>query len=263
MRIDTRNVLPQLFLTLALGALLSCSNPYNRIKENTSSPVSHTAWDALLQKHVRPEGEVHYRGFLQDSLQLRQYLDQLGQNPPNDQHWTPDERKAYFLNLYNAATVLLILRHYPVQSIKDIGPSLQIPFVRSTWTIPFINISGQTFTLDNIEHGIIRKEFADPRIHFAVNCAARSCPVLHHRAYRGEGLNEQLDQQARQFINDPRFNRLAPDSIQVSSIFKWYSGDFPKGTAFIDYLNQYSEVKINPTATVTYADYDWKLNERR
>ncbi|CAN5910466.1 DUF547 domain-containing protein [soil metagenome] len=260
-KITFRRLSLRLLSLMCLG-MFACGNPYNRIKNNNSQPVTHGTWDELLHQHVSPEGAVHYQGLLQDSLRLRQYLDQLGQNPPNNQNWTPDERKAYFLNLYNAATVQLILRHYPVQSIKDIGPNLQIPFVRTPWTIPFIPIADQKMTLDNIEHGIIRREFEDPRIHFAVNCAAHSCPVLHNRAYAGDRVNEQLDQQARQFINDTRFNRITPDSIHISSIFKWYSGDFPKGKAFIDYLNQYSKVKINPNATVTYADYDWKLNER-
>jgi hypothetical protein len=250
-----------LLLVPCMLGLLGCRNPYHRIKDNTSKPISHEEWNTLLQRHVSETGWVNYRGFLQDSLQLQQYLELLGQHPPNDRHWTPDERKAYFLNLYNAATVQLILRHYPVQSIKDIVPRLQIPFVNSPWTIPFIRIAGGKYSLDHIEHGIIRKEFADPRIHFAVNCASASCPVLHQRAYTGHRLDEQLDQQARKFINDPRFNRINQDNIQISSIFRWYSGDFPRGPNFIDFLNQYSTLKINPKANVTYQDYDWRLNE--
>jgi hypothetical protein len=248
---------------LSLMAFLSgaCNNPYDRIKHNNTRPVTHSTWDELVQEHVSDRGVVNYQGFLQDSVRLKQYLDQLSQNPPNNRHWTPDERKAYFLNLYNASTVLLILRHYPLQSIRDIVPRLQIPFVNTPWTITFIDIAGEKLTLDNIEHGIIRKEFEDPRIHFAVNCASRSCPILHNQAYEGARLDEQLDQQARTFINDPRFNRITPDSAHLSSIFKWYSGDFTRTTSLIGFLNQYSEVKLKPGATVTYADYDWSLNE--
>lgn len=248
------------FTGLALLAFFSC-NPYGRIKNNTSTPVTHSTWDELVQRHVSDEGLVNYQGFKQDSVLLRQYLDVLGENPPNDKNWTEEERKAYFINLYNAYTVQLILQHYPVGSIKDIGSRIQIPFVNTPWNIKLIDIKGEKYNLNEIEHGVIRKKFDDFRIHFAVNCAAKSCPVLHNRAYMGGKVEEQLEAQARNFINNPKFNQITPDSIQVSSIFKWYSMDLPKNTSLIDYLNQYSEVKIKPDAKVSYQDYDWSLNE--
>jgi hypothetical protein len=171
-------IFPFLYLLFIGLSLNAC-----KVKNYSSgaTPVQHQQWDSLLQKHVTAEGWVDYDGFIKDSLDLRSYLNLLSENHPDPGTWTNEERMAYWINAYNAFTVDLILRHYPLESIKDIRPG--IPFVNTVWDIKFINIQGQTYDLNNIEHGILRPKFDEPRIHFAVNCASVSCPKLMNRAY--------------------------------------------------------------------------------
>lgn len=228
---------------------------------SNSKPIDHRIWDSLLQKHVTAEGLVDYQGFLADSARLNNYLDLLRQHHPNDKHWSRDERLAYWINAYNAFTVKLVADHYPVESIKDIKNG--IPFVNTVWDIKFIEIEGQTYDLNNIEHGIIRPKFEEPRIHFAVNCAARSCPKLHNRAYTPEKLDAQLTQAAEAFLEDEGKNKVSPNSAQLSKIFTWYGGDFKtNGRSIIEYINQYAPVKVNADAEVSYLEYDWSLNDQ-
>ena len=162
---------------------------------------------------------------------------------------------------YTAYTVDLILKHYPVESIKDIKSG--IPFVNTVWDIKFINIEERTYDLNNLEHGILRKRWDDPRIHFAVNCASYSCPRLRDEAYVAEKLDQQLDDAGRKFLNDPRRNKVSKNDLQLSKIFNWYGSDFPNGTKFIRFLNQYTDIEINEDASISYLDYDWALNDSR
>src|SRR5690606_20024244 len=160
-------------------------------------------------------------------------------------------------------TIALILENYPVKSIKDIGSGPLITFVNSPWDIKFIDIGDEQYDLNNIEHGIIRKDFNDPRIHFALVCAAKSCPELRNEAYTGARLNRQLEEEAIAFINDPDRNRISKGKAIVSKYFTWYAGDFKQnGKSVIDYLNQYAKIKINPDAELDFLEYDWSLNER-
>ena len=112
---------------------------------------------------------------------------------------------------------------------------------------------------NEIEHEILRPVFKDARIHFAVNCAAKSCPPLANRAYHADNLEEMLDQQTRSFINDPKFNRLAPAQLELSHIFDWYGSDFGDVSSFID---QYATIDIKASAKINWIDYDWRLNTR-
>lgn len=226
-----------------------------------SKPIDHRIWDSLLQKHVTEEGLVDYQGFIADSVRLNNYLDLLRKHHPNDEHWSRDERLAYWINAYNAFTVKLVADHYPVKSIKDIKNG--IPFVNTVWDIKFIEIEGQTYDLNNIEHGIIRPKFDEPRIHFAVNCAARSCPRLNNRAYTAEKLDAQLTQAAKAFLADEEKNEISPNAVRLSKIFTWYGGDFKSdGQSIIDYINQYAPTKVNADAALSYLEYNWSLNDQ-
>lgn len=227
-----------------------------------SDSVSHQIWNSLLQKHVNEKGLVDYTGFANDKKQLESYLDHLSKNAPN-KRWSEDENLAYWINAYNAFTIQLILNNYPVKSIKDIGEGPQITFVNSPWDIKFIHIGGKELDLNNIEHGIIRKDFDDPRIHFALVCAARSCPELRNEAYTGEALDEQLEEEAISFINNPDRNQLSQNNVVLSKYFDWYSGDFKKKGSIIDFINQYSKTKINPSAKISFKEYDWSLNKQQ
>lgn len=243
-------------IVLVLIFTQACKVPeYN----STAKPISHKQWDALLQKHVDEAGWVDYEGFIKDSLALHKYLDLLSAHHPNES-WSRNQKMAYWINAYNAFTVDLITRHYPVESIKDIKKG--IPFVNTVWDIKFIEIEDRTYDLNNIEHGILRPKFSDPRIHFAVNCASVSCPKLNNRAYEADSLNEQLDDAAAAFLNDPSRNNLVARPIRLSSIFSWFSGDFKKEEKnIVSYVNRYAIDEIPEDVEVEYLDYDWRLNE--
>jgi hypothetical protein len=225
-------------------------------------PPSHAAWTTLLQRHVTAEGWVDYEGFRRDSQALNAYLRTLEAAPPLASAWTTREIKAYWINAYNAYTIALVLRHYPVESIKDIQRGL--PFVNSVWDIKFIVLGGQTYDLNAIEHNILRKRFRDARLHAALNCASVSCPALRREAYVPERLDAQLDDAMRRFVNDPLRNRIGPDDAQVSEIFKWYSGDFKRDAGSVRaFLNRFSAVPLAEKTNLRYLDYDWSLNGLR
>ncbi len=223
--------------------------------------ISHELWDELLKKHVTADGVVDYEGFVKDKKQVNEYLEYLNQNPPQE-NWSREEKMAFWINVYNVATVKLIVDNYPVESIQDLQPTLKIPFIHDVWHKEFFEIGGEDRSLDEVEHGILRKEFNEPRIHFGVNCASISCPKLLNEAYTAEKLDEQLDKQARYFINTDRYNQIAPNNIKISKIFRWFTGDFTENGSLIDFLNQYTEVTINEDAEVDYLDYNWGLNNK-
>lgn len=245
-------------IALALLSITSCSVP--KYKSN-SKPIQHKLWDSLLKEHVSQSGKVNYNGLQKDSLRLNKYLALLSSAHPNDKNWSKNERLAYWINAYNAFTVKIMVDNYPVKSIKDIKNG--IPFVNTVWDIKFINIEEQNYDLNNIEHGIIRERFTEPRIHFAVNCASVSCPRLRNEAFTALQLEQQLDDQARLFINNPSKNKIeSADKASLSKIFSWFRGDFKATHANVNaFINQYSNVKLNASAEVSYLDYDWNAND--
>jgi hypothetical protein len=218
-----------------------------------SSIVSHATWDELLKKNVSAAGKVNYRGFQQDQQKLNAYLDYLSKNAPGES-WNRREQLAYWINAYNAYTVSLIVKNYPCKSITALEGG-------KPWDKKFAKIGTQTYSLNHIEHEILRKQFTEPRIHFAVNCAAKSCPRLLNEAFTGANLEGQLERLTREFINNPALNKLAASGVQLSSIFDWYKEDFSRKGTLIDFLNRYSKITIQPAATVSYLEYDWSLNE--
>ena len=226
-----------------------------------TTPPSHQAWNELLQQHVSKTGEVNYKGFINEKAKLQRYLDTISQNPPDKKKWTEAEQLAYWINAYNAYTVKLIIDNYPLKSIQDLHPTLKVPGVNTVWHKKFFKIGGQEASLDEIEHKILRRQFNEPRIHFAINCASFSCPPLRNEAFVASKLDKQLDKQARAFINDTKRNRITPDKAEVSQIFNWFKGDFTKNGSLLEYLNKYSSTKIKPGAEVDYMKYDWNLNE--
>lgn len=228
--------------------------------QSNSQPVSHAIWDSLVSKHVTETGQVNYKGFIQDSVKLNEYLAILGSSHPSEKNWTRDERLAYWLNAYNAFTVQIVARHYPQKSIKDIKNG--IPFVNTVWDIKFIKIENEVYDLNNIEHGIVRPKFEEPRVHFALNCASVSCPRLRNEAYTAADLERQLTDQARYFLANPVKNKITAEKAELSKIFTWFKGDFTKGSQTIKgFINQYSEVKLTDDTKTSSLDYDWNLND--
>jgi hypothetical protein len=220
---------------------------------NSTVNVDHSKWDELLEKHVNEEGWVNYKGFQNDREELNLYLQKLSSYEPNDD-WSVQELLAYYINLYNAYTVDLILRHPDVESIKDIS---------GAWTNGFVPIGDRNLSLGGIENGILRK-MNEPRIHFAINCASISCPKLLNEAYTASKINEQLETVTKEFINGDK-NKISPNNPKLSSIFSFYPDDFiVNGTPdVVAYINLYSTVKIQPDANVSYIPYDWGLNDQK
>lgn len=226
---------------------------------NYANPVQHGEWDALVKKHVSKNGMVDYQGFLKDKKQLQVYLDKLSANKPTSK-WSKNEKMAFWINAYNAFTVKLILDNYPIKSIKDIKRG--IPFVNSVWDIAFIPMGKEKIDLNYIEHTILRKEFKDPRIHAAINCASFSCPLLRNEAYYASRLDEQLNDAMRRFVNDPQRNQLDKSNIKISKIFSWFAGDFKvNGSSVVDYLNKYAKKRVQSNAKIDFLEYQWELND--
>ena len=224
-----------------------------------TKPVSHDIFDGLLKKYVDKNGNVNYIGLKKDQKILDSYLTLLSSNEPSAS-WSKDEQLAYWINAYNAFTISLVVKHYPVASIKEIRPG--ISFINSVWDIKFIKIGKETYDLNNLEHGIIRKKFDEPRVHFAINCASYSCPALRNEAYTADKLDAQLTDAAKSFLADKNKNEFTPDRITISKIFDWFTGDFKKNGSLIDFLNKYAPVKINAKAKIDYKDYIWSLNKQ-
>jgi hypothetical protein len=244
---------------------------------------SHAAWTALLKKHVvlldgGKASQVRYAGMLADHAALKAYLAQLSAvNAAAFDGYSKPQQMAFLINAYNAYTVELILTKYPkLESIRDLGTLITKP-----WGIKNIPLLGTTMTLDNIEHDTLRAKgrFDDPRVHFAVNCASIGCPMLREEAFVAERLEAQLEEQALRFMSDRSRNRFNAGSgkLEVSKIFDWYGGDFKlghKGIASLPaftakYANQLADAPADrervkaKDVSVSFLDYDWKLNDAR
>jgi hypothetical protein len=231
----------------------------------SSSPVAaadtidHSVFGDLLAKYVK-NGRVDYAGFKADQAKLNTYLSYLEKIDPET--LSRNEQFAFYINAYNAWTIKLVLSGYPgLKSIKDLGSILQSP-----WSKEFVRINGKTLTLDDIEQKILRARFKDPRVHFAINCASKSCPPLNSEPYRGATLDVQLDNVTHDFVNASGNYRLDGDTLWVSSIFKWYAEDFNNDPA--GFCLKYAETSLKKALDergnrikVKYLDYDWSLNE--
>lgn len=210
-------------------------------------------YDNWLKTHVSATGVVNYKAMKAGQPQLRELLREMGSQVPAANS-SKNEQLAYWINLYNAATIDLVLQHYPVKSIKDISQG-------KPWDLEFITAGSKKCSLNYIEHEILRKQFSEPRIHFAINCAAKSCPKLLNGAFKADQLETQLNRLTAAFINDPAKNKITSRSVELSEIFNWYSMDFLQKGSVIDFLNAWSATKIDAAAGIRYLDYDWSLND--
>lgn len=243
-----------------------------------AAEFDHGNWDELLRRHVVPiDGgvatQVDYAGFKASSVALEEYLQSLSAVSKSEfDSWTLNHQLAFLINAYNAWTISLILTEYPeLDSIKDIGG-----LFRSPWKRNFVSLFGDSVSLDDIEHGMIRGwgRYLEPRIHFAVNCAAIGCPALRNEAYVAQRLQQQLDDSTRKFLADRKRNYYENNRLWVSSIFNWYEEDFEKGWQGIEsvgeFLSNYAVELSLPSAVeralanddqrIRYLRYDWKLN---
>jgi len=243
----------------------SIPKPENKIKEeveevgvpsksqvpNKPGPmnIDHAVFHKLLSSNVSNNGAVNYKS-IKGSPALDSYLKML--EATDVSKLSQSQQLAFWINAYNAFTIKKVVSNYPLISITDLDGG-------KPWDKKWINLNGKTLSLNDIENVIIRPQFKEPRIHFAVNCAAKSCPPLLNQAYSAGNLNTHMENLAKQFINNPKYNKIANDKVVISKIFEWYKEDFGN---IISYLNKYSDTKISDNATVEYMDYDWSLNDK-
>jgi hypothetical protein len=232
----------------------------------------HAAWDALLKKHVvlRDGGkasQLRYAGMAGERAALKAYLDSLSKVSEREfAAWPREEQMAFLINAYNAFTVEKILQRYPdIRSIWDFGKLFGNPFKD-----PFFTLLGSSRTLDWIEHERLRRNYRDPRIHYAVNCASVGCPMLREEAYAAPRLEQQLEEQAQRFLADRSRNRLREGRLEVSKIFDWFKEDFePRNAYFARYAELLSDDRKDREAIaggkveMRFLDYDWSLNDAR
>jgi hypothetical protein len=225
---------------------------------------SHTLFDKVLKAHVK-EALVNYPALKANPKDLNTYLDQLAAVSEADfQKWSEKQQLAFLMNLYNAATLRLIIDNYPIASIKKIGGLLSGP-----WKQEVVRLFGQVTTLDHLEHQILRKKYTEPRVHFAIVCAAYGCPPLRSEAYVADKLDAQLDDQGRKFLGTANKNSVEARArvLYLSPIFKWFSEDFEKKSGTVQkfvapFFSEDSRKEIEKGGLkIKYTDYDWSLND--
>ena len=248
-----------LFIGILISMILLYTIPtFADTGPNSTINTDNTIYNDLLKKHVT-NGRVNYDGFKTDEAMLDQYLNILSRTKIDT--LSANGQMAFYINTYNAFTIRLILTKYPkIDSIKDLGG-----FFSSPWSIKFIPLQNKHVTLDYIEHDILRPIFKDPRVHFAVNCASKSCPPLRNEAFEADRINEQLDEQTQIFINNPNTFALKEKMFSISKIFKWFKEDFNNEP--IAFIKKYADTglkekldAIDSDIRVKYLDYDWSLN---
>ncbi len=276
-RFSTRTLL----LTLLLGCTTTVKpNPAVTVNETT---FSHNDLDTVLQQFVDMDGRVDYRGLLAHRSDLDRYIAQVARISP-DSHPelfpTEQDQLAYWINAYNAATINLVLEHYPITGVSDVSPPWYAFFLPSRSGFFYFNrtmFGEKAISLYTLENSIIRKRYEEPRIHFALNCASRGCPRLPRHAFTAESLNKELDREARFFFSEPRNFLIDHEHQQIllSEILKWYEDDFTEGISdrglgetIVDYarLHLPSEVAEELDRAkhyeVVYKPYDWSLNDQ-
>lgn len=235
-------------------------------EQTNTATIDHAGWQQILNLYLVAETQdginrFDYAGITKaDRVRLDEYINGLAAIDPRDYKRT--EQLAYWINLYNALTVQVVLDHYPVNSIRSIMGGMLSP---GPWDEQLITVAGQPLTLNDIEHRILRPIWLDPRIHYAVNCASLGCPNLAADAYTAAKADAMLDEAARDFINHPRGVSFDDGVLVLSSIYDWYGDDFgPDEQALLGHLRKFAQPELEMqlsgyTGKIKYA-YDWQLN---
>ena len=234
----------------------------------TQSAISHRLWSAFLQTYTQLGDDgivrVNYAGVSADDKKiLEAYIDSL--EAQDITQFTRDAQLAYWLNLYNAVTVAVILDNYPVASIREIRSGLTD---LGPWDEKRVVVNGRELSLYDIENGIVRPLWPDdPRTHYALNCAALGCPNLAQTAYTADNIQQRLGEYAVQYINSPRGVLIGDDgSLTVSKIYNWYRSDFGSSdAAIISHLREYAapdlQKSLEQSDKINRYEYDWSLND--
>ncbi len=257
-----------LIISLILLSILSVLFQYHyRVevdsRENADSlnfPFSHDLFNQVLQEHVE-DGRLDYAKLKANPEQFEKYLDQLASAKPDEMSY--NEQMAFWINAYNALVIKGVIDRYPIKSVK------KVKLFNGFFSRLKFQVAGETYALDHIEHDIIRKEFVDPRIHFALVCASISCPPIENKVYLPETVEERLDVVTLKFVTAPEKVRLDREKrrVYLSKIFKWYKEDFTEGYEGVaDFLSDYlspddAEFVLAEDVEFHYLEYDWNLND--
>lgn len=273
------------FSITLFACLLMLSSAATRAE--CAGEVDHSPYDAFLKGHTRG-GLVDYRAIKKDMSGLEAYLATLTDSSAvHYKTWSREAKMAFWINAYNAVTIYAIVINYPIEGggfiSKKRFPRNSIRQIEDVWDTEYIKLAGKPVTLDEIEHEILRKQFGDPRIHFALVCASRGCPLLSDDAYSAGALDDQLEQDAIRFVNDGDRVRVnvTRGRLYASEIFDWYAEDFKpedgeipewlgaykkKTRGFVSFIAPRVDVQTRSaietrSLKVSYIDYDWSLNE--
>jgi hypothetical protein len=257
-----------LFAMEGVGAPRAALWPYwSQSAELAAESIDHQPWQAFLSAHVHTDNtglnRVSYGSVSSTNrADLGNYIQRL--SDVRITSYSRDEQLAFWINLYNALTVKVILDHYPIQSIKeiDISPGL---FSSGPWGKKLITIESHDLSLDDIEHRILRPIWKDPRIHYAVNCASIGCPNLADTAFSSVSLESELNRAARNYINHPRGVTVVKNHARVSSIYKWFENDFGGSEmAVLEHVRSFAsdelKRKLENVSGISGYAYDWALN---
>lgn len=212
----------------------------------------YKSWDSYLKKHVSATGDVDYKSIKTNKKELDGIVKSFSAVSVLPT-WSKDDQLAFWINAYNVFTIQLIVDNYPLKSIQNLDGG-------KPWDVKRITIGGKKYSLNNIENDIIRTQFKDARIHFAVNCGAKSCPPLLNGAFFAKTLDDQLDAVTNKFINNTKYQSITATKLTLSKIFDWYAVDFGD---IHTYVNKYSSLKVNKNAVIVFKEYDWALNDKK
>jgi hypothetical protein len=218
--------------------------------QSFSQNFDYKNYNLFLKKYVSEKGNVNYDKIKINKAELEAIISQFEKVQPTES-WSKNDKLSYYINVYNAYTIKVVVDNYPTKSIKDIN---------GAWDKKFIMSGKDKISLSDVENKILRK-MGEPRIHFAINCASFSCPNLSNEAFISSTIDKQLETAAKSFVNDNSKNIITANEIKLSEIFSWFSGDFKNGGSVIDFLNKYSNVKIDKNAKTKYLNYNWSLNK--
>ncbi len=253
-----------------------------------AGPYSAAAYDTLLREHVNGKGLVNYKALKEDAASLDEYVAALGSLAQSEYGaWDKPRQLAFWINAYNAITLKYIVDNYPIKKGGLIAglrfPGNSIRQIDGVWDTKTMSIIGVPRTLDAIEHEILRAQFNEPRIHVAIVCASIACPPLRNEAYAGERIEEQLADQSRRFVLEPRNLRIdrGANAVHISAIFDWFGDDFvpvygqdallsghgKTMSAVLRFCAKHltesdADYLLTSAYQVGYTDYDWALNEQ-
>ena len=265
-------IAPLIAIVLLLGAVRIAAAPranlwpfWDAHNAESEQQVAHDEWDGFLARHLTERDGITRIAYgaipAADRAALDQYIDRLSRTAVRS--LARDEQRAFWINLYNALTIQVVLEHYPTKSIRNIPPQ---PLPLGPWNRKLITIERQRLTLNDIEHRILRPIWRDPRVHYAINCASIGCPNIAERAFTAANTERMLDAAAIAFINHPRGVSVQNGKLRVSSIYHWFSKDFGANDGeVIAHLRRYARppllAQLKNIDKISGHEYDWSLNE--